>query len=185
MGQVLLPLLLLINSNLGQISLPSSLWLRRPLRGLPEFNRGLIHWGQGAATRANDGRVTFDRHKVIRQGYNPFNDQPAESLSSIIDSLPATENNMWQLRKWRQVCKRWQLHVDSYTRPEGYWQRHLRKELQEVWLSLHHRAITLVKQSYVGVNIGGPYPRLHDLSHDLGEALIRYGFSRAFVAGWP
>ena len=30
-GQVLLPLLLLINSNLGQISLPSSLWLRRPL----------------------------------------------------------------------------------------------------------------------------------------------------------
>ena len=38
------------------------------LRGLPEFNRGLIHWGQGAATRANDGRLTFDRHKIIRQG---------------------------------------------------------------------------------------------------------------------
>ena len=30
-SQVLLPLLLLITSTLGQISLPSSLWLRRPL----------------------------------------------------------------------------------------------------------------------------------------------------------
>ena len=90
---------------------------------------------------------------------------------------------MWQLRKWRQFCKRWQLHVESYTRPEGYWQRHLRKELQELWLSLHQRAIALVQQTYVEVEIGGPYPALHHLSRDLGEALKRFGFSRAFVGG--
>jgi len=44
------------------------------LQGLPEFGRGLIQWGQGAVTRANDGRLTFDRHKVIRRGHNLFLD---------------------------------------------------------------------------------------------------------------
>ena len=31
--------------------------------------------------------------------------------------------------------------------------------------------------------MGGPYPGLHDLSLELGEALKRFGFSRAFVGG--
>jgi len=75
------------------------------LQGLPEFGRGLIQWGQGAVTRANDGRLTFDRHKIIRRGHNLFLDQPLETLSNIIETLPATENNMWRLQKWRQVCK--------------------------------------------------------------------------------
>jgi len=44
------------------------------LQGLQEFDRGLIQWGQGAVTRANDGRLTFDRHKVIRRGHNLFLD---------------------------------------------------------------------------------------------------------------
>ena len=102
------------------------------LQGLPKFSRGLIQWGQGAVTRANDSRLTFDRHKVLRLGYNLFHEQPPETLSNIIDTLPATEDNMWQLRKWRQVCQRWKLHIDSYTKPEGHWRRHLRKELQDL-----------------------------------------------------
>jgi len=54
------------------------------LQGLPEFGRDLIQWGQGAVTRANDGRLTFDRHKAIRLGRNLFLDQPLETLSNII-----------------------------------------------------------------------------------------------------
>jgi len=61
------------------------------LQGLPEFDRGLIQWGQGAVTRANDGRLTFDRHKALRRGHNLFLDQPPETLSNIIETLPATE----------------------------------------------------------------------------------------------
>ena len=41
------------------------------LQGLPEFGRGIIQWGQGAVTRTNNGRLTFDRNKVIRRGRNP------------------------------------------------------------------------------------------------------------------
>jgi len=75
------------------------------LQRLPEFDRGLIQWGQGAVTRANDCRLTFDRHKVIRRGHNLFLDQPLETLINIIETLPATEDNMWLLQRWGQVCK--------------------------------------------------------------------------------
>ena len=64
------------------------------LQGLPEFARGLIYWRQGAATRALDGRLTFDRNRARRQGPNPFKDQPVETLNIIIDTLPTTEENM-------------------------------------------------------------------------------------------
>jgi len=90
---------------------------------------------------------------------------------------------MWQLRKWRRVCKRWQRHIDSYTRPEGHWQRHLRKELQDLWLSLYQWAIALVQHKDVELMNVGPYLALNLLSRDLGEALKRFGFSRAFVGG--
>jgi len=153
------------------------------LQGLSEFSRGLIQWGHGAATRANDGRLTFHRHKMLRRGYNHFHDQPPETLSNIIDTLLVTEDNMWQLRKWRQVCQRWQLHIDSYIQPEGHWQRHLRKELQDLWLSLYRWAIALVQHKDVELMNVGPYPALNLLSRDLGEALKRFGFSRAFVGG--
>ena len=62
------------------------------LQRLTEFDRGLIQWGQGAVTRANDGRLAFDRHKVIRRGHNLFLDQPLETLSNIIETLPAIVN---------------------------------------------------------------------------------------------
>jgi hypothetical protein len=73
------------------------------LQGLPEFSRGLIQWRQGAATRTQDGRLTFDRNRAIRQGPNPFHDQPIETLCNIIDTLPATEENMRLLLQWKQV----------------------------------------------------------------------------------
>jgi len=77
--------------------------------------------------------VALDRHKAIRQGHNLFLDQPPETLSNIIETLLATEENMWLLQRWRQVCKGWKLHIDSYTGPEGHWQRYLRIELQDLW----------------------------------------------------
>jgi len=153
------------------------------LQGLLEFGRGLIQWGQGAVTRANDGRLTFDRHKVIRRGHNLFLDQPLESFSNIIETLPATEDNMWLLQKWRQVCKGWKLYIDSYTGPEGHWQRNLRNETQNLWLSLYRRAMALVRNDATELMKLGPHAELALLSCDLGKALKGFGFSRALVGG--
>jgi len=66
---------------------------------------------------------------------------------------------------------------------KGIRQRHLRKELQDLWMSLHQGAIALIQRTYVEPGNDGPYPALHLLSRDLGEALKRFGFSRAFVGG--
>jgi len=153
------------------------------LQRLPEFERGLIQWGQGAVTRANDGRLAFDWHKVIRRGHNLFLGQPLETLSNIIDTLPATEDNMWRLQRWRQVCKSWKLHIDSYTGPEGHWQRNLRIEIHDLWLSLYRRAIALVQNDATESMKLGPHAVLALLSCDLGKALKLFGFSRALVGG--
>jgi hypothetical protein len=50
--------------------------------GIPVYTR----------TRANDGVLTIDRHKVIRRGHNLSLDQPLETLSNIIETLPAKED---------------------------------------------------------------------------------------------
>jgi len=153
------------------------------LQRLPEFSRGLIQWGQGAVTSAIDGRLTFNRHKAIRQGHNLFRNQPPETLSNIIETLSATEDNMWLLQRWRQVCKGWQLHIESYTGPEGHWQRNLRNEIQELWLSLYRRATALAQIEATEPVTLGPHTELALLSGDLGEALKVFGFSRALVGG--
>jgi len=90
---------------------------------------------------------------------------------------------MWLLQKWRQVCKRWKLHIDSYTGPEGHWQRYLRIELHDLWLSLYRRAVALVQNEAIeSINLG-PHAALTLLSCDLVEALILFRFSRALVGG--
>jgi len=153
------------------------------LQRLPEFSRGLIQWGQGAVTRANDGRLTFNRHKAIRQGHNLFRNQPLETHSNIIETLPTTEDNMWVLQRWGQVCKGWKLHIESYTGPEGHWQRNFRSEIQGLWLSLYQRATALVQNEAIEPANLGPHAELALLSGDLGKALKLFGFSRALVGG--
>jgi len=102
------------------------------LHGLPEFSRGLIHWRQGAVNRALDGRLTFLRNRVRRQGPNPFLDQPAETLSIIIDTLPTTEENMRLLQTWKQVSRGWKSHIESYSGPDNQWQCKLRVEIRSL-----------------------------------------------------
>jgi len=92
------------------------------LQGLPEFSRGLVLWRPGVVTRTLDGRLTFDRNRARRQGPNLFLDQPAETLSIIIDTLPTTEENMRLLQTWKQVSRGWKRHIDSYTGPDNYYQ---------------------------------------------------------------
>ena len=107
------------------------------LQGLPDFARGLIQWGQGAVTRTIDGRLTFDRNKAIRRGRNLFQDQPTETLTNIIETLPTTEDNMRLLQGWKQVSRGWKLHIGSYTGPDNHWQRNLRTEICDLWQSLY------------------------------------------------
>jgi len=111
------------------------------LQGLPEFSRGIIHWGKGAVTRTIDGRLTFDRNKSIRRGRNLFQDQPTETLSNIMETLPkqsssTTEENMRLLQGWKQVSRGWKHHINSYTGPDNHWQRNLRTEIRNLWQSL-------------------------------------------------
>ena len=91
------------------------------LQGLPEFSRGTIHWGKGAVTRTIDGRHTFDRNKAIRRGRNLFHDQPTETISNIMKTLPTTEENMRLLQGWKQVSRGWKHHINSYTGPDNHW----------------------------------------------------------------
>jgi hypothetical protein len=107
------------------------------LQGLPEFSPGLIHWRQGAVTRALDGRLTFDRNRARRQGPNPFQDQPVETLSIIIDTLPTTEENMRLLQTWKLVSRGWQRHIESYSGPNNHWQHNLRGEFRVLWQAFH------------------------------------------------
>jgi len=90
---------------------------------------------------------------------------------------------MWRLQRWRQVCKSWKLHIDSYTGPEGHWQRNLRIEIHDLWLSLYRRAIALVQNDATESMKLGPHAVLALLSCDLGKALKLFGFSRALVGG--
>ena len=87
------------------------------LQGLPEFSRGIIQWGQGAVTRTPDGRLQFDRNKAIRRGRHLFHNQPIETLSNIVETLPTTEESMRLLQGWKQVCRGWKHHISSYTGP--------------------------------------------------------------------
>jgi hypothetical protein len=107
------------------------------LQGLPEFSPGLIHWRQGAVTRALDGQLTFDRNRARRQGPNPFQDQPVETLSIIIDTLPTTEENMRLLQTWKLVSRGWQRHIESYSGPNNHWQHNLRGEFRVLWQAFH------------------------------------------------
>ena len=61
------------------------------LQGLPEFSRGIIQWRQGTVTRTIDDRLIFDRNKAICRDRNLFHDQPTETFSNIVDTLPPTE----------------------------------------------------------------------------------------------
>ena len=90
---------------------------------------------------------------------------------------------MRRLQGWRQVCRGWKLHIDSYTGPGDHWQLNLRTEIQELWQSLYRRAIALVQNEVIEpVNLG-PHAELTLLTCDLGKALKRFGFSRALVGG--
>jgi len=102
------------------------------LQGLPEFSRGIIHWGKGAVTQTIDGRHTFNRNKAIRRGRNLFHDQPTETLSNIMETLPTTEENMRLLQGWKQVSRGWKHHINSYTGPDNHWQRNLRTEIWDL-----------------------------------------------------
>jgi len=106
------------------------------LQGLPEFSRGIVHWGKGAVTRTIDSRLTFDRNKAIRRGRNLFHDQPTETFSNIMETLPTTEENMRLLEGWKQVSRGWKHHINSYTGPDNHWQRNLRTEIRNLWQSL-------------------------------------------------
>ena len=116
------------------------------LQGLPDFARDLIHWGKGAVTRTIDGRLTFDRNKAKCRSRNLFHDQPTETLSNIIETLPTTKENMRLLQGWKQVSRGWKYHINSYTGPDNHWQRNLRTEIYDLWESLYRRAVAMVSE---------------------------------------
>jgi len=71
---------------------------------------------------------------------------------------------MRRLQGWRQVCRGWKLHIDSYTGPDDHCQRTLRTEIHDLWQSLHRRAIALVQNEAIEpVNLG-PHAELTLLS---------------------
>jgi len=115
------------------------------LQGLPESSRGIIQWGQGAVTRTLDGRLKCVRNKAIRRGPNLFYDQPTETLSNIMDTLPTTEENMRLLQGWKQVSRGWKHHINSNTGPDNHCQRNLRTEIRYLWQSFYRRAVSIVQ----------------------------------------
>ena len=152
------------------------------LQGLPEFSRGIIQWRQGAVTRTLDGRLTFNRNKAIRRGLNLFHDQPAETLSNIIDTLTTTEENMRLLQKWKQVSRGWKHHINSYTGPDNHWQRNLRLEIRHLWQAFYRRAIVIV-QNDRDLHLLEQRAEMVALINDLCTTLETYSYSRALVAG--
>ena len=103
------------------------------LQSLPEFAYGTIHWGQGAVTRTPNGRLSFNKNKVIRQGLNLFHDLPIEILSHVVDTLSTSHDNMSNLQRWKQVCRNWNHHIRVYKDPDNHWQRNLRMEMNTAW----------------------------------------------------
>jgi len=152
------------------------------LQGLPEFFRGIIQWRQGAVTRTLDGRLTFDGNKAIRRGLNLFHDQPAETLSNIIDTLPTTEENMRLLQKWKQVSRGWKHHMNSYTGPDNHWQCNLRSEIRHLWQAFYRRAVAIV-QNDRDLYLLEQRAEMVALINDLCTTLEIYSFSRALVGG--
>jgi len=152
------------------------------LQGLPEFSRGSIHWRQGAVTRTLDGRLTFDRNRAKRQGPNLFQDQPAETLSIIIDTLPTTEENMRLLQIWKQVSRGWKHHINSYTGPDNHWQRNFRLEIRHLWQAFYRRATAIV-QNDRDPHLSVQHAEMVALINDLCTTLETYSYSRALVGG--
>jgi len=159
------------------------------LQGLPEFSRGLIHWRQGAVTRALDGRLTFDRNRARRQGPKPFMDQPVETLSIIIDNLPiiidnlpTTEENMRLLQTWKQVSRGWQRHIESYSGPTNHWQRNLRGDIRILWQAFYQRATAIVRNER-DPHLSAQREEMATLLKDLSNTLEIHSYSRALTAG--
>ena len=152
------------------------------LQGLPEFSRGLIQWRQGAVTRTPDGRLTFHRNRATRQGPNLFQDQPIETLYTIIDTLPTTEENMRLLLQWKQVNRSWYKCIDSHSGPNDQWQRSLRGDLRAGWQTLYRRAIAVVCEN----RDPRPLPQQEEtriLLDDLYTTLKTHSYSRASTGG--
>jgi len=152
------------------------------LQGLPEFSRGTIQWRQGAVTRTLDGRLTFDRNRAKRRGPNLFQDQPAETLSNIIDTLPTTEEHMRLLQIWKQVSRGWKHHINSYTGPDNHRQRNLRLEIRHLWQALYRRATAIV-QNDRDPHLSVQRAEMGALINDLCTTLETYSYSRALVGG--
>ena len=151
------------------------------LQGLPEFSRGLIQWRQGAVTRTPDGRLTFHRNRATRQGPNLFQDQP-ETLYTIIDTLPATEENMRLLLQWKKVNKSWHRCIDSHSGPNNHWQHSLRGDLRAGWQTLYRRATAVVCEN----KDPRALPQQEEtriLLHDLCYTLKEHSYSRAWTGG--
>jgi len=73
--------------------------------------------------------LVFNKRKVIPQGRNLFHNQPIETISNIIDTLQPTKGNMNLMKLWKQVCRIWWHHINTYTDPDNQWQRNLRTEM--------------------------------------------------------
>jgi len=152
------------------------------LQGLPRFAQGSIRWGPGAVTRASLDRLVFNKRKVIPQGRNLFHNQPIETISNIIDTLQPTKGNMNLMQLWKQVCRGWWHHINTYTYPDNHWQRNLRTEMGGIWKSLHARAMPIAL-----IDKEDPHlePRIVPLEFiaDLCTTMDKYSPSRALVGG--
>ena len=141
-----------------------------------------MHWREGAVTRTLDGRLTFDRNRAKRQGPNLFLDQPAETLSIVIDTLPTTEENMRLLQTWKQVSRGWKRHIDSYTGPDNHRQRNLRGEIRLLWQAFYRRATAIVRNER-DPHLPVQRAEMVALINDLCTTLETYSYSRALIGG--
>ena len=112
----------------------------------------------------------------------PLSDQPAETLSIIIDTLPTTEENMRLLQTWKQVSRGWKRHIDSYTGPDNHWQRNFRVEIRLLWQAFYRRA-TAIMRNERDPHLSIQHAEMVALITDLCTTLETYRYSRALIGG--
>jgi len=99
-----------------------------------------------------------------------------------VETLPTTEDSLRLLQGWKQVCRGWRHHINTYAAPDNHWQRNLRTEIREVWQSAYCRAVPIAQ-----INENDPHQVPRTVTIKITTALCKileaFSFSRVLVGG--